>query len=101
MNSIRIKNRPMFAIKVDPLFHHSLCFVAVEKARAAIAGLHSCTEIIRECQVVVIEMLAQWLDSRCRSAATVLNQRNEHPAHAGCFLPCSIVNILPRMNQLL
>ena len=46
-------------------------------------------------------MLGQRFNRGRCPAASVLDQRNEHPAHAGSLLPRAVKDILPGMNELL
>ena len=101
MDQIRLQDVPVLLEPIHPLLHHLFCRVGVVKARSAPAGLNTPPEGIGEVKLVFVQMVLERFESRGISAALILSQWDEHPAHAWSFVPGAIENILPGVDQLL
>src|SRR5205814_910677 len=91
----------MLSVKCGPFLYDLFCCLGIKEARSSVAGLDTGAEIVCQSKFIMIEMLGQRFNRGRRPAASVLDQRNEHPAHAGSLLPRAVIDILPGMNELL
>ena len=101
MDEIGFEQFAMFLEPLHPAGDDVAGAVGVEEARAAVTGLDTEGEVADQHAFVVIEMLVEGFDGGGGTAALVLGEGNEHPTHAGKFLPGTVIDVLAGVDDLL
>ena len=100
MDNVRIQYLAVLLVESNPLGHQFPGLFRVIEAGTTIASLHTGTEQVTQPCLIMRQVFVQRFNSGSRSTTVILGEGNEHKAHAGRFLPGTIVDILPFDNFL-